>query len=156
MNTVLKPKHQRLVLAIIALVAILVAGAVAAWGLRNEASFYYFPSELLAAHPSPDHAGRLGGMVEKGSLKSEPDGVTIDFAVTDGSASVPVRYSGIVPALFVEGSGVVAEGHLAANGTFVADMLMAKHDENYVPREFKDMSSTEKRAAHKAMESASK
>ena len=85
MSTLLKPKHQRLVLVVIALVAILAAGMLAAWGLHNQASYFYVPSELLAAHPSPGQAGRLGGMVEKGSLKTAPDGVTIDFA--DSSTS---------------------------------------------------------------------
>ena len=149
MSTLLKPKHQRLVLVVIALVAILAAGMLAAWGLHNQASYFYVPSELLAAHPSPGQAGRLGGMVEKGSLKTAPDGVTIDFVVSDGKASVPVRFSGIVPDLFVEGSGVVAEGHLGADGVFRADSLLAKHDENYVPRELKDMTDAQKRAAVK-------
>ena len=149
MTAMLKPKHQRLVLVVIALAAVLVAGVLAAWALRNEASYYYVPSELLAAHPSPDKPGRLGGLVEKGSIKTAPDGVTIDFVVTDGSKSVPVRFRGIVPDLFVEGSGVVADGHLEANGVFVADTLLAKHDENYVPRELKDMTDAEKLAAIK-------
>jgi len=141
----LKPKHQRLVLVIVALVAIMGAGLFAAWGLRNQASYYYVPSELLAARPDPDRPGRLGGMVEQGSLKTRPDGVTIDFVVGDGKARVPVRYTGIVPDLFVEGSGVVADGHLAADGTFVAESLLAKHDENYVPRELQDMTEAQKR-----------
>jgi cytochrome c-type biogenesis protein CcmE len=147
MSTVFKPKHQRLVLVMIALVALVGAGLLAAWGLRNEASYYYLPSELLAAHPSPDNAGRLGGKVETGSLKSRPDGVTIDFVVSDGKAQIPVTYRGIVPDLFVEGSWMVAEGHLAANGSFVADTIIAKHDENYVPRELKDMTEAQKRQA---------
>ena len=88
-------------------------------------------------------------MVEKGSLKTLPDGVTIEFTVEDEKAKVPVRFSGIVPDLFQEGSGVVAEGHLRADGTFVADNLLAKHDENYVPRELKDMTEAEKRQAVK-------
>jgi cytochrome c-type biogenesis protein CcmE len=142
-----KPKHQRLVLVVIALAAILAAGALAAWGLRTQASYFYTPSELLAAHPSPDRAGRLGGMVDKGTLKSQADGVTIDFVVDDGKAKVPVRYRGIVPDLFVEGSWAVAEGHLGADGTFVADSILAKHDENYVPRELKDMTPQERQQA---------
>ena len=147
MTVAFKPKHQRLVLVLIALVAILAAGALAAWALKSQASYYYLPSELLAAHPSPDHAGRLGGKVEKGSLKSRRDGVTIDFIVSDGKARIPVTYRGIVPDLFVEGSWMVAEGHLAANGTFVADTIIAKHDENYVPRELKDMTEAQRRQA---------
>jgi cytochrome c-type biogenesis protein CcmE len=84
-------------------------------------------------------------MVERGSLRTEPDGVTIGFLVGDGKARVPVRYTGIVPDLFAEGSGVVAEGKRAADGTFVADNLLAKHDEKYVPREMKDMTDAQAR-----------
>lgn len=147
MSTQLAPKHQRLVLVVIALAALVGAALLAAWALRNQASFYYVPSDIAAHPPSPSQGGRLGGMVEKGSLKTEADGVTIDFVVMDDKAKVPVRYSGIVPDLFEEGSGVVADGHLAANGTFMADTLLAKHDENYVPRELKDMTDAEKHAA---------
>lgn len=135
----LKAKHQRLMLVLIALAALIGAALLAIWGLRSQASYFYVPSEILAARPDPDRGVRLGGMVEKGSLKTEPDGVTIAFVVHDGEARVPVRFKGIVPSLFVEGSGVVAEGRLAADGTFVADNLLAKHDERYVPREMKEM-----------------
>ena len=147
MSTRLKPKHQRLVLLVLALAALVAAALLGIWGVRHKASYYYLPSELLAAHPSPDHAGRLGGKVDKGSLKSRPDGVTIDFTVSDGKAQIPVTYRGIVPDLFVEGSWMVAEGHLAPTGTFQADTIIAKHDENYVPRELKDMTEAQKRQA---------
>lgn len=141
----IKPKHQRLVLVGIALVALVGAGLLATWALRNQASFFYVPSDMVSHPPAADRAVRLGGMVEKGSLKSEADGVTIRFVVTDGKAQVPVVYRGIVPDLFVEGSGVVAEGKLGRDGTFVADMLLAKHDERYVPREMQDMSEAQAR-----------
>jgi cytochrome c-type biogenesis protein CcmE len=140
MTAAIKPKHQRLVLLVIALVALVGAGLLAAWALRSQASYFYVPSDILTERPAPDRAVRLGGMVERGSLKTAPDGVTINFTVGDGKARVPVRFRGIVPSLFVEGSGVVAEGKLDADGTFVADNLLAKHDEKYVPRELKDMS----------------
>lgn len=145
MSARLKPKHQRLVLVVIALVAIVGAGVLAAWGLRNQASYFYVPSELLAAAPSPDQPGRLGGMVEEGSLQTASDGVTVDFVVHDGKARIPVRYSGILPDLFVEGSGVVADGRLSKEGVFVADTLLAKHDENYVPRELAEMTAEQAR-----------
>ncbi|MFC3214894.1 cytochrome c maturation protein CcmE [Novosphingobium panipatense] len=135
----LKAKHQRLVLLSLALVVLLAAGLLAAWALRNQASYFYVPSEIIAAPPEPDRAVRLGGMVENGSLRTAADGVTIMFAVQDGKARVPVTFKGIVPSLFVEGSGVVAEGRMRADGTFIADNLLAKHDENYVPREMQDM-----------------
>jgi cytochrome c-type biogenesis protein CcmE len=135
----IKAKHQRLVLIVIALAALIGAALLAIWGLRSQASYFYVPSEILASRPDPDRGVRLGGMVEKGSIKTEPDGVTIAFVVQDGKARVPVRFRGIVPSLFVEGSGVVAEGKLAKDGTFIADNLLAKHDERYVPREMKEM-----------------
>ncbi|WP_313434207.1 cytochrome c maturation protein CcmE [Novosphingobium sp.] len=136
----IKAKHQRLVLLVVALVVLIGAGLLAAWALRNQASYFYVPAEIAAQPPAPGRAVRLGGMVAQGSLRTESDGVTIAFVVEDGKARVPVRFKGIVPSLFVEGSGVVAEGHMSAKGVFEADNLLAKHDENYVPREMKDMS----------------
>ncbi|MGN6358433.1 MAG: cytochrome c maturation protein CcmE [Novosphingobium sp.] len=141
----IKAKHQRLVLVVVALVAILGAGVLAAWALRSQASYFYVPSDILAKPPEADRAVRLGGMVERGSLKTETDGVTITFVVGDGKARVPVRFKGITPSLFVEGSGVVAEGRMGRDGIFVADNLLAKHDERYVPREMKDMTAAQAR-----------
>jgi cytochrome c-type biogenesis protein CcmE len=147
--TMIKAKHQRLVLILIALAALTGAALLAAWALRNQASYFYVPSDIAANPPAPDRALRLGGMVEKGSIHTASDQVTIQFVVTDGKAQVPVRFKGIVPELFVEGSGVVAEGKLMRDGTFAADNLLAKHDEKYVPREMKDMTAAQARAAVK-------
>ncbi len=141
----LKPKHQRLVLLVIALVALVGAGLLAAYALRNQASYFYVPADIAAAPPQPGQAIRLGGMVENGSITTAADGVTVEFVVQDGQARVPVSYTGIVPALFVEGSGVVAEGAMRADGVFIADNLLAKHDENYMPRELEGMNSAELR-----------
>lgn len=147
----LKPKHQRLVLVVVALVAIIGAGLLAVYALRSQASYFYLPEQMLANPPETGRAVRLGGMVERGSLKTDPDGVTLRFIVTgNDGARVPVRFSGIAPDLFVEGSGVVAEGRLGPDGTFIADNLLAKHDENYVPRELEGMS--DKNAAKMAEE----
>ena len=133
--TALKAKHQRLVLVVISLVALVGAGLLASWALRNQASFFYLPDELMADPPEIGRAVRLGGMVATDSIQMQADGVTVAFVVTDqAEARVPVQYSGILPDLFVEGSGVVAEGSLAEDGTFIATNLLAKHDENYVPR----------------------
>lgn len=142
-----KPKHQRLALVVFAMVALVAAAIIATWALRSQASYFYVPSQIVKDPPAPGRAVRLGGMVEANSIVTEPDGVTIRFVVGDGDARVPVRYSGIVPDLFVEGSGVVAEGRLQANGTFNADTLLAKHDENYVPRELEAMTAAQKKAA---------
>lgn len=147
----IKPKHQRLTLALIALVALIGAGVLAAWALRNQASFFYLPAEYAANPPEAGRAVRLGGMVEKGSLQTAADGVTIQFVIHDDKARVPVTFRGIVPDLFVEGSGAVAEGRRQPDGRFVADNLLAKHDENYVPREMKNMSNED---ARKAIEGA--
>jgi cytochrome c-type biogenesis protein CcmE len=137
----LKPKHQRLVLVSLALVALIGASLLAVWGLRNQANYFYLPDQLVAAPPPAGQAIRLGGMVAEGSIEQLGDGITIAFVVTDQKeARVPVMYKGILPDLFVENSGVVAEGALDAKGVFIADNLLAKHDENYVPKELEEMS----------------
>jgi len=137
----MKAKHQRLVLVLLALVVLIGAALLAIYALRNQASYFYLPEQMRDDPPAVGQAVRLGGMVAPGSLKTQADGVTVDFTVTGrDAAAVPVRYSGILPDLFVEGSGVVAEGRLGADGVFVADNLLAKHDENYVPRELEGMS----------------
>ena len=140
----MKPKNQRLVLVSAALVAVLVAVLLAMWGLRDRASYFYTPADIAAGKATEGQAVRLGGMVEKGSIRRESDGITIRFVVTDGTASTPVVYGGIVPDLFREGSGAVAEGRLQG-GTFVADTILAKHDERYMPPELGNLA-----AEHKA------
>ncbi len=145
MSTAIKPKHQRLVLVLAALAALVAAALLAAWALRNQASFFYLPAEMASKPPAADRAVRLGGMVQAGSLKTAADGVTIQFVVSDGKAQIPVSFTGITPDLFKEGSGVVADGHRRADGTFVADNLLAKHDEKYVPREMQQMTAAEAR-----------
>ncbi len=147
MSGAIKAKHQRLVLVLVALAALIAAALLAAWALRNQASYFYLPADMVASPPEAGRAVRLGGMVERGSIKTDADGVTIRFVVGDGKARVPVVFKGIRPDLFVEGSGVVAEGKMGADGTFVADNLLAKHDEKYVPREMKDMTEQQARQA---------
>jgi cytochrome c-type biogenesis protein CcmE len=140
----MKAKHQRLVLVMIALAAIISAGLLAAWTLRNQANYFYLPEQMAAQPPAVGQPVRLGGMVQKGSLVTEADGVTVNFKVTGNSAdAIAVRYSGILPDLFVEGSGVVAEGSLGPDGVFKATNLLAKHDENYVPKELEGMGTDE-------------
>ena len=130
----MKPKDQRLVLVAAAIVAVLVAVLLAMWGLRDRASYFYTPADIVAGKAHEGEAMRLGGMVEKGSIEHLPDGVTIRFVMTDGKAATPVMFRGIPPDLFREGSGAVAEGRLE-HGTFVADTILAKHDERYMPPE---------------------
>ena len=139
----MKPKNQRLVLVAAAIAAVLVAVLLAMWGLRDQASYFYTPADIASGKAVEERAVRLGGMVEAGSVKRQRDGVTIRFSVTDGQASTPVVYRGIVPDLFREGSGAVAEGRVQ-NGTFVADTILAKHDERYMPPELGNLSAERK------------
>jgi cytochrome c-type biogenesis protein CcmE len=134
----MKPKRQRLILALVAVAAIVGAGLLATLALREEAAFFLTPAEARAATIEPGRAVRLGGMVEQGSIERAADGVTITFRLTDGQASMPVRFTGIAPDLFAEGSGAVADGRFE-RGVFVADRILAKHDERYMPPELGDM-----------------
>jgi cytochrome c-type biogenesis protein CcmE len=130
---IVRPKHQRLVLVVLAVAALVGAVLLAMWGLQDRAAYFVTPTDIAAGKAAPDKAMRLGGMVVKGSLIRDPDGLTIRFTVSDTKAETPVVYRGITPDLFREGSGVVAEGRLDANGLFVADHILAKHDERYMP-----------------------
>ncbi len=138
----MKPKHQRLVLALVAFVALIGAGFIAAAALRDEASYFYTPTTLAKAQVEPGKAIRLGGMVQKGSIVRGADGVSITFTVQDQEGEQNVAYRGITPDLFVEGSGVVADGRMRPDGVFAAESLLAKHDENYVPKELADIDMT--------------
>ena len=131
-------KQQRTMLIIGALVFLGVAVGLILYALKDTLVFFYTPSEMsekLAQHKiAPGARLRLGGLVQKGSVKLLDNGV-IRFVITDTSKSVPVTFKGILPDLFREGQGVVAEGRLQPDGTFVADTVLAKHDEKYMPRE---------------------
>jgi len=140
----MKPKSQRLVLVVAAIIAMAAAVLLAMWGLRDKASYFFTPAEVASGKAPEGRAMRLGGMVERGSISRQPDGVTIRFTMTDGEARTPVTYRGIVPDLFREGSGAVAEGRLE-RGTFVADTILAKHDERYMPPQLGNLA-----AEHKA------
>jgi len=140
----MKPKNQRLVLVIAALVAIMAAVLLGMWGLKDRAAYFYTPADVVAGKAVEGRSVRLGGMVEHGSVVRLGDGVTIRFLLTDGKARTPVVYRGITPDLFREGSGAVAEGRLQ-RGTFVADTILAKHDERYMPPELGNLT-----AEHKA------
>lgn len=140
----MKPKNQRLTLVLAAIVALIVAVLLAMWGLKDQAAYFYTPADIAAGKAEPGRAMRLGGMVEAGSVRRAADGVTIRFTVGDGHATTPVVFRGIVPDLFREGSGVVAEGRMQG-ATFVADTILAKHDERYMPPELGNLA-----AEHKA------
>ena len=130
----MKAKNQRLILLVLAIVAVLGAVLLAMSALKDQASYFYAPADVAMGGLPLDRAVRIGGMVRAGSIKRAPDGVTIHFLVGDESINViRVRYRGIVPNLFREKSGVVAEGRFQPDGLFVADEILAKHDENYRP-----------------------
>ena len=145
----MKPKNQRLVLLVAAIAAVLLAVLLAMWGLKDRAAYFYTPADIAAGRAADGKAMRLGGMVEPGTLRRDPDGVTVRFIVGDGAARTPVIFRGIVPDLFREGSGVVAEGRMRS-GTFVADAILAKHDERYMPPELGNQAAEHKAA--KALE----
>lgn len=122
-------------LSLIGLAGLVLASAVGLilYALSDGIAFFATPSEIAADPPQPQRRLRLGGLVESGSVVK--DGVRVDFAVTDGKAAVPVRYTGMLPDLFREGQGVVAEGKVDTAGIFQADTILAKHDETYMPKE---------------------
>ena len=148
---IFRPKHQRLVLIVIALVAVAAAVLLAMWGLRDRAAYFYTPAEVAGGKAAEGQSIRIGGMVEAGSIQRLPDGVTIRFTMGDGQGRVPVTFRGIAPDLFREGSGAVAEGQLSSDGTFVADNILAKHDERYMPPELGNQA-----AEHKAAKTVEK
>lgn len=129
----MKPKHQRLVLLLLAVVAIGGAALLALSALQEQATYFYSPSDVAKDGVEPGRAIRLGGMVANDSIKKAADGISYNFIVTDGARSVPVVFKGIPPDLFKENSGVVCEGSFDRAGVFVADNLLAKHDERYMP-----------------------
>ena len=129
------PKNQRLTLALLGVGAVVGAALLALSALQDQAAFFYAPSDVARQGPPVGRAVRLGGMVQAGSVARAADGVTVRFVVTDGHATTPVTFAGIVPDLFRERSGVVAEGQFRADGSFAATNLLAKHDEKYMPPE---------------------
>jgi cytochrome c-type biogenesis protein CcmE len=128
-------KKRRIQLVIIGFVLIAVASVLVGYGFREGVEFFRSPSQVAENALDPSEVFRIGGLVEEGSLKR--DGETIFFVVTDGGASVPVVFTGILPDLFSEGTGMIGTGTLV-DGTFQATEILAKHDENYMPKEVAD------------------
>ena len=128
----MKPRHQRLAIAAGVVAMVGVAAALVLNAFQSNLVFFYSPSQIASKEAPQGRTFRLGGLVEAGSVKR--DGVSVSFVVTDTARSVPVRYNGILPDLFKEGKGVVAQGQLK-DGTFEAREVLAKHDENYMPPE---------------------
>jgi cytochrome c-type biogenesis protein CcmE len=128
-------KRRRLWLVGAGLAALFAAAALVLTAFEDSLVFFYSPTDLAQRPMPPERRFRLGGLVEEGSVARQADGVTIAFRVTDTANVVPVTFRGLLPDLFREGQGVVAEGALNAQGTFVASEVLAKHDENYMPPE---------------------
>ena len=128
------PRRKRMTLVFGIVAGVSVAGALALSAFRQNVTFFFDPTAVTAGQvPAGEHF-RLGGMVTKGSVKREPGSLEIHFVVTDLKNEIPVSYTGVLPDLFREGQGVVAHGRMAGN-TFVADEVLAKHDEKYMPPE---------------------
>jgi cytochrome c-type biogenesis protein CcmE len=127
------PRQRRMTLVIGIVAGVSIAGALALSAFRKNVTFFFDPSQVVAGQVPAGEGFRLGGMVSEGSLKRAPGSLEVRFTVTDFSHDVPVTYTGVLPDLFREGAGVVAHGQLGADGTFVADEVLAKHDEKYMP-----------------------
>ncbi|HSA86315.1 MAG TPA: cytochrome c maturation protein CcmE [Nitrospira sp.] len=131
----MKPRHKRFAVIGLGLVVLGVATVLILNAFQSNLVFFFTPSQVASGEVPQGRSFRIGGMVEDGSLVRENDGLTVRFVVTDTAKSVPVTYKGILPDLFKEGKGAVAQGKLDADGTFVASEVLAKHDENYMPPE---------------------
>ena len=134
----MKPKRRRLYFVVAGMVLLGVAAALVLYAMNDTLVFFYSPSELLAKQVPPGRTLRIGGLVETGSVARDADGTTVHFRVTDTAKTVAVVYKGILPDLFREGQGVVAEGTMSQDGVFVAAEVLAKHDEKYMPKEVVD------------------
>jgi len=144
----MKARHKRMAFIVVGLAGLAVAIGLIANAFNQNLVFFFSPSDVQAKQAPVNRDFRLGGLVEQGSLKREDDGLTVHFIVTDNANTIPVTFTGILPDLFREGQGVVAQGKLNENGVFMAKEVLAKHDESYMPPEVQD-------ALDKAKQSAS-
>ena len=131
----MKTRHKRLILIVVGVLGLTVGGLFVLNAFRSNLVYFYSPTEVLEGKAPRDQTIRIGGMVEKGSVKRAGDSLLVQFVVTDMNKTIPVRYEGILPDLFRDGQGVVTLGRLGTDGTFVAREVLAKHDENYMPPE---------------------
>jgi cytochrome c-type biogenesis protein CcmE len=131
----MKRRHRRIAFIIAGLAGLGIATYLVASAFRNNLVFFFSPTQVAAKEAPVNRTFRVGGLVQNGTLERDKDGLTVRFVVTDTAANVPVVYKGILPDLFKEGRGCVAQGRLDADGVFHADQVLAKHDENYMPPE---------------------
>jgi cytochrome c-type biogenesis protein CcmE len=135
MSRIMKPRHKKLTIIIASVAALGISATLVLDAFQSNLVFFFSPTQVAANEAPQGKSFRIGGLVEEGSVKRQSDGVTVNFVVTDTAKVIPVVYTGILPDLFKEGKGVVAQGKLSSDGIFRADEVLAKHDENYMPPE---------------------
>ena len=129
------PRRKRLLAVVAIIIGVAAAAALASLAFEDNLLYFYSPSQILAGEAPAGRTFRIGGLVTTGSVKRASGSLEVRFVVTDNRQSVPVLYTGLLPDLFHEGRGVIAHGHLNGSGEFMADEVLAKHDENYMPPE---------------------
>jgi len=134
----MKRRHKRIAFIVAGVAALGIAAAFVLTAFQSNLVFFFSPTQVAAKEAPVDRTFRIGGLVENGTVKRQNDGLTVHFTVTDTAESIPVIFKGILPDLFKEGKGCVAQGRLGADGVFYADEVLAKHDENYMPPEAGD------------------
>jgi cytochrome c-type biogenesis protein CcmE len=134
----MKPRQKRFVFIAVGVFAVSLAVGLVLYALRGNVNLYFTPTQVFNNEAPVGRSFRIGGLVEEGSIKREKDGLTVNFVITDTHRSIPVVYKGILPDLFKEGKGVVAQGKVEAGGLMRAEEVLAKHDENYMPPEAAD------------------
>jgi len=134
----MKPRQKRALYIVLAIAAVGLAVMLVLNALKDNVSLYFTPTQVYNKEAPQGRSFRIGGLVEEGSIKREGDGLTVHFVITDKVKSLPVVYKGILPDLFKEGKGVVAQGKMEADGVMHAAEVLAKHDENYMPPEAAD------------------
>jgi cytochrome c-type biogenesis protein CcmE len=134
----MKPRHKRFAIIAAGVAALGLAAFLVLNAFEKNLVFFFTPTQVAANEAPIGRTFRIGGLVEPGSVKRQPDGVTVHFVVTDTAKNIPVVYRGVLPDLFREGKGVVSQGRIGNDGVFVASEVLAKHDENYMPPEAAD------------------
>jgi cytochrome c-type biogenesis protein CcmE len=146
----MKPRHKRLAFIVAGLAGIAIATTLILSAMKSNMTYFFSPSEVIAGKSPAKKTIRLGGLVEEGSLIRKDDGLTVHFRVTDNAETITVVYTGILPDLFREGQGVVAQGKMSGDGVFLADEVLAKHDETYMPPEVAEALKNAKQAGQSA------
>jgi cytochrome c-type biogenesis protein CcmE len=146
----MKTRHKRLGFIGLGVAGLGIAAALVLNAFQKNLVFFFSPSQVVAKEAPVGRNFRIGGLVEKGTLKRDNDGLTVHFTVSDTVNNIPVVYKGILPDLFKEGRGCVAQGHVGNDGVFYAESVLAKHDENYMPPEAAQSIEKAKRSANEA------